>query len=120
MTFLNDVRFGARTLRQAPGFTLTAIVTLALGIGATTAVFSLADGMLWKPLPLPHVDRLVMALQVSPIDPRQWYADTPADLEDIRRESAAFQSLTEWQDGLANIVGADGEPERVSQYLVAA
>jgi len=46
MTFFRDIRFGARTLRNSPGFTLTSILTMALGIGATTAVYSLADGML--------------------------------------------------------------------------
>jgi putative ABC transport system permease protein len=60
MNLWNDVRYGARMLRKSPGFTTAAVLTLALGIGATTATFSCADALLWKPVPLPHLDTLVM------------------------------------------------------------
>ena len=54
-----DVRFAFRQVRKAPGFTLTVVLTLALGIGATTAIFSLVEGILLRPLPFNHPDRLV-------------------------------------------------------------
>jgi len=115
-----DIHFGARMLRKAPGFTAIAILTLALGIGATTAIFSVADAMLWKPVPLPHLESLVLALQGVPDDENHWDSLPPADVEDIRRQSSSFESLASWDDGLANIVGAGGEPRRVYQILVTA
>jgi putative ABC transport system permease protein len=116
----NDIRFGARTLRKAPGFTATAILTLALGIGATTAIFSVADAMLWKPVPLPHLESLMLVLQRVPGDPSDWNSVPPADVEDIRRASTSFESFASWDDGVANIVGPGGEPERVYQILATA
>ena len=116
----NDIRFGARTLRKAPGFTATAIVTLALGIGATSAVFSVADAMLWKPVPLPRLDSLMLVLQRVPDDPADWRSVPPADVADIRQAAESFESFASWDDGLANIVGHGGEPERVYQILATA
>jgi putative ABC transport system permease protein len=116
----DDVRFGARTLSKAPGFTATAILTLALGIGATTAIFSVADAMLWKPVPLPHLETLTMLLQRVPDDPSDWNSVPPADVEDIRKASASFESFASWDDGVANIVGPGGEPERVYRDLTTA
>ena len=120
MSFWQDVRFGARTLRKSPGFTLTAVITLALGIGVTTATYSVTDAMLWKPVPIPRLDRLAVVLQRVPEDPNFWNSVSPADFEDIRQNSGAFDSLAGWQSGMANIVGADGQPDRVSQILVTA
>jgi putative ABC transport system permease protein len=120
MGLWSDVRFGARSLRKAPGFSATAILTLALGIGATTAIFSVADAMLWKPVPLPHLETLVMVVQRVPDDPGDWRSVPPADVEDIRKAGASFASFASWDDGLANIVGQGGEPERVYQVLTTA
>jgi len=120
MTFWQDVRFGARTLRKSPGYTLTAIVTLALGIGVTTSTYSVCDAMLWKPVPIPRLDRLAMVLQRVPNDPNDWMNLAPADFEDIRQNNTTFESLAAWQYGMANIVGADGEPDRARQILVTA
>jgi putative ABC transport system permease protein len=120
MSLWQDLRYGARTMRKAPGFTLTAVVTMALGIGATTATFSVCDAMLWKPLPLPHLDQLVIVQQRLPDDPNDWVPNTPADAVDIRRENTSFQSMAFWEGGSANIVGAGGEPEHVKGYQVSA
>jgi putative ABC transport system permease protein len=113
------LRYALRTLRQSPGFTATAIVTMALGIGATTAIFSLADGMLWKPVPVPHLDTLAMVLQRDPEDPNSFNSVTLGDTADIQAQASSLATLATWNEGLANIVGAGGEPDRVIQYLVS-
>jgi putative ABC transport system permease protein len=119
MNLWKDVRYGARMLLKSPAFTATAIVTLALGIGATTATFSCADALLWKPIPLPHLETLVMIGQRAD-DPDDFNSATPADMDDLRRQSSALTGFASFQQGLANIVISGGEPDRVAQALVAA
>jgi len=120
MNLWQDIRYGERMLRKSPGFAITAVLTLGLGIGVTTAVFSVVDSLLWKPIALPHLESLVMVLQRVPDAPNQWDSSTLADLDDIRRQSTAIEQIATWQGGMANIVGAGGEPERVLQTLVSA
>jgi putative ABC transport system permease protein len=107
-------------LRKSPGFVVIAILTLGLGIGATTAIFSVCDSLLWKPVALPRMESLVMILQRDPADANSWDAATPADIDDVHRQASSIENLASWQGGSANIVGASGEPERVNQSLVSA
>ena len=67
--FRQDVRFAVRTLARAPGFTSAALLSLALGIGLNTAIFTLINSLLFTPLPYPEADRIVMVLSVPPSDP---------------------------------------------------
>src|ERR1700761_9513920 len=120
MSIWQDVRFGLRTLYKSPGFALTAVVTMSLGIGATTAIFSLCDAMLWRPTPLPHLDTLVTVLQRDAIDSNDWNNATPADIDDIRRANTTLASLTSWESGLANLANEGAAPDRVGQALVSA
>src|SRR5579871_4341300 len=120
MNLWHDVRYGVRVLRSSPGFVATSVLTLGLGIGTTTAIFSCNDAMLWKPVPLPHLESLVMVLQRIPEDSRNWGEIPAPDLEDIRRDATGLEKVASWQEGLANIVGAGGEPERAIQALVSA
>jgi len=120
MNPLQDIRYGARMLAKSPGFAITAILTMALGIGVTTAIFSVCDALLWKPVPLPHLETLVTVLQGDRNDLSQWNSATPADIEDIRRESTALASIASWDDERANLGASRGEPERVIQALVNA
>src|ERR1700722_20917425 len=108
MNLWNDVRYGARMLLKSPSFALAAIVTLALGIGATTATFSCADALLWKPVPLPNLDSLVMIGQRMD-DPRDFNSATPADVDDLRRQTGLLGPVASWQQRLANIKGDGGE-----------
>lgn len=118
MNLWQDIRFGLRTLRKSPGYTVAAVVTLALGIGATTAVFSVSDSIMWKPMPALHLDRLAVVTQRVNDDPTGWKAVSPADATDIDHQQTCFEQVTAWEGGSANIVGNDGEPERVSQFRV--
>jgi putative ABC transport system permease protein len=120
MSLLGDVRFNLRALRQSPGFAATAIVTMALGIGATTAIFSVCDALLWKPVKLPHLETLAMLLNRDNEDPNSFDSSTPADIEDVKSQNASFIGIASFQRGLANIVATAGEPERVEQALVNA
>jgi putative ABC transport system permease protein len=119
MPFWSDLRYGARLLRKSPGFTAISIVTLAFGIGVTTATFSTADGMMWKPVPLRDLGQLAVILQRVAGQPGDYNWNALADLSDIQKRGHSFTSVAWWDDGRANIVGAGGEPERVEQYLVS-
>jgi len=118
MQLWQDIRYGVRTLRKSPGFTLTAIATLALGIGATSANFSVCDAMLWKPLPLPNLARLAMVLQREPGDPNEWEWLSAADFNDIRRQQTVFESTAGWDDDLSNLAGNGAAPERARRFTV--
>src|SRR5262245_45718296 len=113
MNLWSDVRFAVRTLAKSPGFTATAVLTMALGIGATTAIFSVSDAMLWKPVPLPRLESLTMILTRVADDPHSYGGVTTGDLLDIARDSSTIEQIGYYTDGLANIVGSNGEPERV-------
>ncbi len=119
MTIWQNFRYGARKLRNAPGFALTSVLTMALGIGVTTAIFSTCDALLWKPIPLPGLDRLVMVMRGVADDPNDWNAATPAEIGEIRREAQSLSSLASWEEGAANL-SSSGEPDRVPQSLVTA
>src|SRR5881275_52176 len=88
---LNDVRFALRQLRKSPGFTLIAVLTLALGIGANTAIFSVINSVLLRPLPYPNADRIVTLSESLPSQPEisvSWQ-----NFLDWKTESTVFESL---------------------------
>jgi putative ABC transport system permease protein len=118
-----DVRFAARMLRRAPGFTLVAVATLALGIGANTAIFSVVNALLLRPLPYPDADRLVFLTEWSEQVPEMSFS--VANLKDLRDQNTVFESLvgSNGQDfTLAAVSGTGGlgEPERVSGRQVTS
>ena len=86
-----DVKFALRQLKASPGFTLVAALTLALGIGANSAIFALADATLIRPLPYPEPDRLVMIWQRAPTIPR--VGASPTDLRDWEEQNSTFEVL---------------------------
>ncbi len=105
-----DLRFAARTLSRSPGFTATAVLVTALGIGANTAVFSVTDRVLIRPLPFPESDRLVQLWQKAPGYTR--IELSPPNYEDWKKLARSFQSMAAYERNAANLVG-QGEPQRV-------
>src|ERR1700747_2930293 len=91
---LTNLRSAFRFIRKSPTFSLTVILTLALVIGANSAVFSAIDAILLKPLPFPKADQLVRVEQYDPKNPRPFSLVAPARLEDWNRLNSTFQALT--------------------------
>src|ERR1700688_1391010 len=88
---LQDLRYALRQLRNNPGFTAVAIVTLALGIGANTAIFSVVQGVVLAPLHYFEPDRLVMVWENNPRFPRVW--DSYPNFQDWQRSARSFQQM---------------------------
>ena len=99
-----DLRYTLRTLRRTPAFALTAVTVVALGIGATTAAFSLADFVLIRPLPFPEADRLVRFSEERPGFPRMELA--PANYRDLKQMATSFEALGAYRGLSVNLVGA--------------
>src|SRR5262249_34447903 len=116
-TLIQDLRYGARMLRKSPGFTFAAAITLALGIGANTAIFSVVNVVLLKPVPYYDPQRLVwVTMLVNGNDnqsaPAKGYLNWQA-------ESKSFEHLVAFGSGAVNWTGG-GEPQRLSSVWVTA
>ena len=109
--FAQDVRHAARALAAAPGFTLVAVVTLALGIGASAAVFSVVDGVLLRPMAFASPDRLVAVWETSRETGRR-YRVPPGVYQDYRAETGVFEAAGVFGAAVYTLTG-DGEPEQV-------
>src|SRR3984957_5712414 len=96
--FVADVCFGARALRKNPAFTVVAVLTLALGIGANTAIFSVVESVVLAPLPYPNPDRLVMVSESRPN--LKQLAITYPDFRDWQRNARSFEQMAafNWRD----------------------
>jgi putative ABC transport system permease protein len=116
-TFLQDLRYGARALLRNRSFTIIATVTLALGIGANAAIFSVVNAVLLRPLPWHEPDRAVMIWSRWTAFDKTWVAD--GEVLDYRRRSQTLAEVAAWGDGQVNLTG-DGDPERVSSANVSA
>jgi predicted permease len=94
-----DFRFAARMLRKSPGFTITAVLTLALGIGANTAVFSLVNSFLLRPLPYPHAERLVKVWEQLRVLGINRFTTPVGDFVDYRKDNHVFEDMAAAEDG---------------------
>lgn len=97
MTYLSrDLKVAVRQLLKSPGFAMTAVLMLALGIGATTAIFSIVEGVLLRPLPFPHSDQLAVLadiIQGANIAGNGEAGVTPPDIKNYTRDTHSFTSL---------------------------
>jgi putative ABC transport system permease protein len=93
---MNDLKFAIRQLLKNPGFTVTAVLTLALGIGANTAMFSVVNGVLLRPLPFHEQDRLVTLWESSPLHGLDQQAVSPPTFADWQAQNSAFETLAFW------------------------
>ena len=117
--FWQDLRFGVRMLRRNPGFTLLAIIVLALGIGANTAIFSVINAVLLRPLPYRDPGRLVLVKESLPKTGWLMLSASPAEYLDYKEGNHVFSDIAAFNDLSLNLTGR-GEPERVQAARVSA
>jgi len=115
-TFFMDLRYGARNLKKSPGFTAVAILTLAAGIGATSAVFSVVDRLLFRSLPYPHAERLVSLGFHAPLDSMEFLLG--ADYLEWRANHTAFEAMTTMRPGVSDCDLTQQNPARLACALV--
>src|SRR4051812_20058526 len=106
---LHDLRYSLRQLRKSPGFSAVAILTLALGIGATTAIFSVVYGVLLRPLPYADPNRIVSIFEIEPSGRHNRLADP--NFDDFRDQSHSFQAIAKYSAYTAAVSGGS-EPTR--------
>lgn len=111
---LQDMRFGWRMLRRTPGFAIAAVVALALGVGATTAIFTVLDRVVLRPLPYPAPDRLVMIWDTNPSKALVHERISPVTFHDYRNLSHVFEDGTGWWYPQVNVTEPGRDPLRVN------
>src|SRR5882724_1829189 len=114
---MNDLRFALRQLRKSPGFTLIAVITLALCIGANTAIFSVVNAVLLRPLPYPHSEQLVRVFGSQP--QLALAPSSPANFLEWKEENQVFERIGTYVGQGFNLLGGD-KPERVIGARVSA
>src|SRR5438445_13893445 len=123
-TLLQDVRYGFRNLARNPGFTIVTMLTLALGIGANTTIFSVINNTLLKPLPFPHPERLVLVWETFGKGPDNWNIVSAPNFCDFDRQSHSFQGMAIFDSAgrgyNLSAAGTKQEPEQVSGLRVSA
>src|SRR5476649_930108 len=106
-TLLQDMRYGLRVLWKSPGFTIVAVLSLALGVGANTAIFSIVNAVLLRSLPFSHPERLVKVIASNRgVGARDIGFSVP-ELDDLRTRAGVFDQVTAIQDGPTNLTGGE-------------
>src|SRR5215475_8305491 len=116
---LHDLRYAFRTLRRSAGLTIVIVASLAIGIGANTAIFSVVYALLLKPLPYPQPDRLAVLWLRSPgvNIPQDW--PSPGQYVDLQNENHSFAEMSLSQGRTGTLIGRD-QPERVEALLTTS
>jgi len=117
MTLANDIKYAFRSLRRTPGFTAAVVITLALGIGANTAVFSIANGILWRPVPGKDPDRLMVIVAKNRAQ-GDFFDYSYADYEDFRRDASAFEDVAAYYPAPVSLNSQDRN-DRIWAELVS-
>lgn len=121
-TLLQDAKYAVRILARTPVFTATALLTLAVGIGATTAIFSVVNAVLLRSLPYPNADRILVFYDLYPNDMGQ-AATAPEEFADVRTQAQAFEHFAAVRPQISALtddcLSGDCEPERVNHYAVS-
>src|SRR5271163_5366810 len=116
-SLIQDLKYAARMLLKSPGFVLIAVLTLALGIGANTALFSVVNGVLLRPLPFPRPNELFVVSEKSAIFDN--FSISYPNFEDWQRSNSSFSSLVAYRNDDFSVTGS-GEAERVRAGMVSA
>ena len=116
-TLIKDIRYGFRSLIRRPAFTALAIFTLAIGIGASTAIFAVVDGVLLRPLPYPHAEQIVQLREVNAKGVQIPLAEP--NYLDIRARSQSFAAMAQYNGELTTVTGAS-EPVRAQAFAVSS
>ena len=118
-SIINDIRYGSRSLLKHPGFTTVAVLTLALGIGANSAIFSLVDAVLLRALPFGEPNQLVMIWEDASFAGFPRNTPAPANYADWKSQNRVFSEMAAFEDQAFNLIG-DGEAERIQAQAVNA
>ena len=118
-TLLQDIRYGLRMLVKNPGFTAVAITTLALGIGANSAIFTVVNSVLLSPLPYGDPERLMSVFNTAPAKGLNQFGASPPDFRTLRKQNQSFAGLCAFYQAKFSLTGAD-EPERLTAMVVSA
>jgi putative ABC transport system permease protein len=116
---INDIRFGVRSLLKQPGFTAIAVITLALGIGANTAIFSVVNAVLLRSLPYPRAEQMVYVLEGRQTDPKFEGSYSAQNFFDMRSGNHSFDSYSALSFASFTLTG-DGQPEAVNGVLASS
>src|SRR5437773_11688674 len=114
-TILQDIRYGLRMLLKSPSVSIVATIALALGIGANSAIFSVVNTVLLRPLPYPDPNRLVMFLNTAPQGSQP--GASPTKFNTWRRQSSVFQDVSAYRFSVVNLT--EGDPEQIATAHVS-
>ena len=121
-SLVRDLRYGARTLGRSPGFALAGILILGLGIGVNSAIFTVVDAVVLRPLPFPDADRIVKLWHTPPqttFAGMKTFSLSPANFVDWEAQSSSFEAMAIYRGGTYTLTG-QGEPEAVSSIRASS